>query len=335
MVDARPTPIPRQVRDAAADWVERGQRTPGPAFERALKSWLASDSNHHLAYDEALRNWQSSAELGQTRTGRERQLVRAPFLMRRNTHIAAVGVASITMVFVALGSANLWSPIAVVSEASAQTLITAKGEIRTVTLTDGSRVTLDTETIVQVSFTPKERRASLSRGRARFAVAADSARPFVVEADGREIRGAHATFDISVNLTAPFVTALAGRVEVLPEQSKAGTGDTVLAGNEIDASTAPSIRKSDPQTGKWVSGMLVFDATPLSDAVTSLNRYNRATVRIADPELERLTVSGAFRVSDPAGFVRSIATMYHLHVTRRADGTLTLTRVVRGSHPEK
>ncbi len=335
MVERRPPAIPRAVRDAAADWVERGQHTPGPAFDRALTIWISSSTLHRVAYDEALIDWQSSAELAHTRTGLERNLVRAPLLMRRSMHIAAASVGSALLVLFALVPANLLRPVSVVSEASAQTLTTAKGEIRTVTLADGSKVTLDTETVVRVLMTAKERRASLSRGRARFDVTADPVRPFVIEAHGREVKATQATFDISVGTQGIVVSTIVGRVELLPGSSSASDGDTVVAGEQIDTTSQSSIRNTDPQTNQWVSGMLVFDATPLGDAITAMNRYNRVAIRIPDQQLARLTVSGAFRVSDNEGFVKSIARMYNLHMARDADGTLTLTRTASAPLPQK
>src|SRR3546814_5749054 len=61
------------------------------------------------------------------------------------------------------------------------------GEIRTVALEDGSRVTLDTDTILHIAYSPTERGLKLERGRARFDVSYDASRPFVVFAGGGSI----------------------------------------------------------------------------------------------------------------------------------------------------
>src|SRR3546814_15099617 len=58
------------------------------------------------------------------------------------------------------------------------------GEIRTVALEDGSRVTLDTDTILHIAYSPTERGLQLERGRARFDVSYRSAERRVGKACG-------------------------------------------------------------------------------------------------------------------------------------------------------
>ena len=52
-------------------------------------------------------------------------------------------------------------------------LQTRHGEIRTYNLSDGSKVTLDADSRVEVTMSEAERRLRLRQGKARFAVAAD------------------------------------------------------------------------------------------------------------------------------------------------------------------
>src|SRR3546814_15110866 len=72
------------------------------------------------------------------------------------------------------------------------------GEIRTVALEDGSRVTLDTDTILHIAYSPTERGLKLERGRARFDVSYDASRPFVVFAGGGSITAHGTVFDVAV-----------------------------------------------------------------------------------------------------------------------------------------
>ena len=288
------------MRDAAAGWVERGQRAPGPTFKRALASWLAANPTHQIAYDEALSDWRASANLGDTPTGRERRLVRAPFLMRRNTHFAAAGIAAAALVFVVLGSTHLLSPFAAVSEARAQILETARGEIRD--RHAGRWQQGDARHLKRwcgFRSRPASADALLSRGRARFAVAPDAERPFVVLANGRAVTGTQATFDVSLDDAGPFVTAVAGQSRGFcrhrRQRAPARQSSPV---STSDPAPALDIGAADRQAGQWVSGMLVVDATPLGDAVAVMNRYNRIAVRISDPNSSRSAcpARSAFRI---------------------------------------
>src|SRR3546814_8581176 len=68
----------------------------------------------------------------------------------------------------------------------------------TVALEDGSRVTLDTDTILHIAYSPTERGLKLERGRARFDVSYDASRPFVVFAGGGSITAHGTVFDVAV-----------------------------------------------------------------------------------------------------------------------------------------
>ncbi|CAA9540292.1 MAG: hypothetical protein AVDCRST_MAG91-3791, partial [uncultured Sphingomonadaceae bacterium] len=76
----------------------------------------------------------------------------------------------------------------------------------------------------------------------------------------------------------------------------------------------------------WPSGMLDFDATPLSEAIGRANRYSRRKMRLADPGLAGLRVTGAFRIGDPVGLARSLAAAFDLRLEETADGHLSLGR---------
>src|SRR3546814_4387812 len=92
-------------------------------------------------------------------------------------------------------------------------LASKSGEIRTVALEDGSRVTLDTDTIVHVAYSPTERGLKLERGRARFDVSYDASRPFVVFAGGGSITAHGTVFDVAVVDRHVSVALLRGSIE--------------------------------------------------------------------------------------------------------------------------
>lgn len=331
--------IPTRVHDLASQWLARRQGDVPPDAEREFQAWLASDPLHRRAYDHAARDWRDSMKLANSEVGRTRKLGRAPFLMRHSTHVGAVSLGLTAILgLVTVDVVREDGPFALVSPAEAATYQTDVGEIRTIRLADGSQVTLDTATFVRVSFTTGSRRLALKRGRARFRVVADSRRPFVVAVQGGEVVARSTLFDVNVTDSPPEVAAIEGAVELRSAASAAEAGPLMLAAGQQSALGSSSAPKPiSLAEARWTSGMLGLDATPLGDAVATINRYNQVQVRLANQQLSRLAVTGAFRSRDPQEFARAIAAMFDLRVDRSNGATITLSHPhpARTSSPQK
>lgn len=326
MTDPGERGIPARVHDEAGRWLARRQGDVAPDVERDFAAWLASDPRHRRAYDEAEQHWRDSLMLGRSEVGRTRKLGRAPFLMRRSTHVGAAGLGlAMVLGLVSVGLVQPGGPFALVSPAEAATYRTGIGEIRTVRLTDGSVVTLDTATLVRVTFTAGSRRLMLERGRARFRVASDSRRPFVVAVPDGEVVARDAVFDVSVTERPARVAAIGGPVELRSARPDAESGPrTLAAGQQIALGGSAAPKPISRTEARWVSGMLGLDATPLGEAVAAINRYNGVQVRLADQHLAGLSVTGAFRAHDPQEFARAIAVTFDLDTDRSSEGQITL-----------
>lgn len=316
-------------RDAAAGWWGRmhgpDSETLRPEFER----WRAADPRHAAEYARLERTWDLAAGLSPAASDRPRTLRREPRPMAWATapRIALAAAAMIVVaLFVTLRPTSPAYP-SIVSEAHA----TAVGEIRTFKLSDGSSVTLDTDTRITVAFDGKERRVRLERGRARFAVKPDGTRSFVVEADGKLLSAQASGFDVELAATGLCVTALEGAVEVRPSTlGLAGPPEL-----RLEAGRALRFVKGQPQvaaepagkgSGQWVSGMLVFQGAPLSAVLDETSRYSRRRIRVAEASLGALRVTGTFRPLPVEQLAASLAAAFGLSVRQDAGGDLILAR---------
>lgn len=325
MTDTGQPRIPARIHDEAGRWLARRQGDVHPEVEREFVIWIGTDPRHRRAYEEAGQHWRDSLVLGRSEIGRRRRLVRAPFLMRRSTQVGAAGLGLAAILgLVTVGLVQPGGPFALVSPAEAAVYRTGVGEIRTVRLADGSLVTLDTATLVRVTFTTGSRRLVLERGRARFRAAPDSRRPFVVAVPGGEIVARGAAFDVSVTERTAKIAAVGGPVDLRGLDS--GTGPkTLTAGKQTAFGGSAAPKPISQAEVRWVSGMLGLDATPLGEAVASINRYNGMQVRLADERLATLLITGAFRARDPQEFARAVAATFDLEVDRSREGQITLT----------
>lgn len=318
--------IPRAIRDAAGDWLARRQEPARPDVERAFAVWIAADPRHRIAYEQAERHLRDCRLLVDSDVGRTRKLVRAPFLMRHSTHVAAASLGVVVLLGIGgVGLLRYGSPLELVSPAQAATYETALGEIRTISLADGSQLTLDTATRVRVTLSASERKVSLERGRARFRVAPAGKRPFTVTVPGGTVVARSTLFDVSVERESPVVAVIEGRVDLTSASDAAShPARTLAAGQTADLGNADTPRPMPAGETQWVSGMLALDGGPLGEAVAAINRYNRIQIRLAEPELARLSVTGAFQVRNPDAFARAVAATFGLGIDRTDPGVILL-----------
>lgn len=334
MTEPRGPIISEGVHEAAGDWLVKMQGSPNPRVERAFRKWIEADFRHRLAYEQAVRGWRESLRLAESDIGRTRKLVRAPLLMRRSTHLAAASLGLV--VLLGVGSIELERldlPFGMVTSAEAATFQTSLGVIRTFRLADGSEVTLDSDSLIRVAYSKAQRRISLVRGRARFQVAADGQRPFTVSVPGGEEVTGSRLFDVSAFDRPGMVAALEGHVEIGGATSAgADTGRSLAVGEQVSLGATAAAEPVTAAQRQWVSGMLALDATPLSDALAMINRYNRVQIRLGDSSLAALSVTGAFQSRDPVGFACAVATTFSLALDRSDPGTIVLRVSDAGNH---
>lgn len=192
-----------------------------------------------------------------------------------------------------------------------QTYETKLGELRSVTLEDGSIVELNARSRIRARYSPAERRIDLVQGEAVFRVAQNHERPFKVSTPFADIVAVGTQFNVDSRENRTVVTVLEGRVRVL-QQSPGGTELPVLgAGQQVvipREQGARHISKVDPTrvTG-WTARRLYFEDTPLSEAVSEFERYSKRQIHIEDETLAERRITGTFDAADPAALVQFLA----------------------------
>jgi transmembrane sensor len=314
MSSRRPDTTAQEPRDAAA-WVARmgsDQRTR--ADEEAFDAWRLADPAHTAAFDEHADLWDGVGALGGDADARALLLGQGPanprrLTLNRRAAMTGVGAAAAASVAVALAPRiDDWRGV----------YHTAKGQQRQVILSDGSRLMLDTDTRLRVSFSDAERRLTLERGQAHFKVAKDAARPFRVFVGDDEVRAVGTAFDVRRDRTGAKVTLEEGIVAVYragtPRVNGARAPAAVLKpGEQARLAPAQPVKVASVDLTReqaWRYGRLVFDSAPLGEAVEDLNRYGGRQVVLSDPALAGIKVSGVFHTTDPDAFVEAITAAF-------------------------
>lgn len=318
--------------DQAGTWFARMRGPDRERWRSEFERWRDADPAHGAAYAKAGEQWLEAGALAGTEMGRNRRLPE-PRLHLWQMPATRPAFAAAALVLVALAGFWLLRAPSAVPDAAIVAAVgpqaTRVGEIRAISLADGTRVTLDTDSAVEVQLSRDLRQVRLVRGRARFDVAHDANRPFRVEADGRTVTALGTVFDVGIGPRGVRVSLLRGAVEVRSVAPAGRVGAvTRLAPGECftDLASHPRVVRFPPGVQQWVSGMLDFDGVPLGDVLDQTNRYSERKIRLGEPSLASERVTGGFRPLPVEHLATALAAAFSLQVERSPQGDLVLRR---------
>ncbi len=205
---------------------------------------------------------------------------------------------------------------------------TRKGERRSVSLSEGSVLELNTDTVADVAFYEDRRVVTLARGEALFDVTPDAGRPFFVEAGPATVQVAGTRFSVRRGARDVHVAVQQGIVEVRggPWWHRSRNVLSAGQGTWVDADgrqPAPQAINLSAELA-WVNGRLVFRDAPLAAVVDELNRYLPHPLRLANERVGRLRLTASFRLDDPAGIVDGLPGVLPVVLRRLPDGGAVL-----------
>jgi transmembrane sensor len=361
-------PFNRQINSEAAEWfVEFNTAEPDEEARRRFDAWLRASPQHTRAYLEMFPIWQDAGSLGIAEDRPADELIA---LARSATNIVPLDVphtqdharaepapgvkpraagAFVTRLanarFYALAASVLFCVAAAALYGYAQRGVyeTGIGEQRVVALGDGTTIELNARSRLKVRYSERLRSIELRQGQALFSVARDPARPFIVDANGTQVRAIGTQFDVYRKRSGTVVTVLEGRVAILPAGAPAHvgiqsprpgsasssepstqplqqgvetngrtlaatSGETLLsAGEQLAVTGVAATRASRADVAAataWRERRVIFSSTALSDVVEEFNRYNERQLVVRDETLGTLNISGVFSTTDLPSLVR-------------------------------
>jgi transmembrane sensor len=309
----------------------RSDSSGGTADDEALDAWLGLGEANVHAWARAQRSLQvfEDAHDDEILNAMRRGALEArPSVGARQPWLAAAAV----LVVLAGGLLTLFQtghvpgfgsrPGGVVARSDvsppARLYATTKGQIRVFGLPDGSRMTLDTDSLVDAAFTPGRRSLRLERGQAFFEVKHDVQRPFSVQAAGREVVALGTRFEVRLDPRSVRVVLVEGVVQVrTPNPTWAPT--VLHAGQQLvdRAGAPPEVSAAHVDEAlNWERGFVTFNNDTLTTVAAELNRYSSDRLIVRDPRVAALRITGMFRAGDPVRFGRTLAEIQPVKIVR-------------------
>lgn len=299
-------------RRAAARWLARMHGPNAETYRRDFERWSSVPSNA-AAFTRVSKSYDAAAllRLGEPNPARDKSSKRP----------SVQAIAASALFVCALGGLLISRPYFLEDAAPRLMLSTTIGEIKTVRLTDGSRVTLDTDTQLEIADRQRPIRAILKRGRVRFS----PAESMVVQSDLTIVKSDGGKFDVALTDRGVSVTNFDGKVTIqgLPDSP---TGSMQLGPGQAlwhDGETRQSGMLADQN---WPAGLLEFDDVPLEIAIERANRYSTAKIRLGDKHVAQLRLAGVFKAGDNDAIARAISQAFDLRIEKAGADIILISR---------
>ena len=341
----RAIPNTEVIRLEAAAWLaqlETGEMdSPDLA---ALREWMGR-SHRHVAEVRRLAELSASMNVMNEFAGPLEQAAATfePVLRKRGR----------MMLYPALGLAMLFVAVLILFTQFNQgeperSLVTRIGEYAEHTLADGSHISLNTDTRLEIAFTAQVREITLLAGEALFTVAKDPDRPFVVNAGSRRITAVGTAFvvrlgdeDVEVSVTEGVVAVSSITIRAADVGPSVDSAEPIqlrekqtlkLRVNENEKALQPDIRPISDNDLRhklaWREGLLYFYRSPLTEVVSEVSRHTGMRISILDPELQQREFDGLFRVGETELLLEALSIHGDIRMTRVGTDTVLLSRAV-------
>ena len=333
----------RALVETANYWrAKHGQGNLSDDERRAFEAWLKQDIRHEEVYDQAETYWSAYDYLAVTDL--DPALLRPSFSERVTAWLGlfahwgrrpaiAIGAAAMVACLVVsftwiYSNANRSvppdAPIGPLDYAS------ETGEVRAITLPDGSELTLAARSQVSIAFSDKSRVVTLVKGAALFDVESDPNRPFTVKSDHLSATAIGTQFEVSESAGIMRVSVSEGLVDVafplvvdgaitsLKSLRQVAAGEMVSASDRIGLSV---IRAVDIQRiAAWRNNILYYDGATLREIIDDANRYSELEIQLEDlsPDLQAKSINASFQSTDLDGLLNTLTFVYPITIDRSA-----------------
>ena len=216
---------------------------------------------------------------------------------------------------------------------SSRVVSTTSSELKRITLSDGTRITLGAKTVLSVQYGTCRRTILLETGEALFNVAHDPNCPFRVIAGDGAITALGTEFSVRRTLDRVTVQVAEGLVSVQPKDALVSVAlptDTALPNvSWPDAKLAPGqevtylgnqsrtpVESEDSRVAtEWLDGRREYHHEPLAYLIADINRYVEEPIEM-DPEVGKLQFSGLVYESQVKKFLQDLEIIFPVKVTR-------------------
>lgn len=298
-----------QERQAVDQWLEADPENKN-YFKELSTLWNTSQSSGSFQKEWLKKDWSKvQSRIDEIRIKAPNKVAKQRSLVYTLARLAAVIVLGIGIYFFARQLSD---------EAPVQETI-ASASIKTLTLPDGSKVTLNANAKLTYpeTFDTEIREVTL-KGEAFFEITPDVNKPFLIRTNNITTEVVGTSFSVNSNINKVVVTVVTGKVMLYEDRPSA---IAMVAGEQGIYSDKVLEKRinTDLNFLSWKTNVLTFQNTPLTKVVDDLNRHYGQQIRIASDMLEHCTLTSTFQNQALEEILHELQVLFSIEIERSGD----------------
>lgn len=337
-----PIPKMKDVELAASEWIMRLDDGDVSAEDiAAFQVWCNDSDLNRITYERLQSLWgdfDAVDTLNDYAVASEADIQSDVISVARKRRIVnTLAIAAVFLICI-LGASFVLQVEEVPNQTPLVAYHTKVGQQKNIVLSDGSSIILNTDSLVEVSYSDTDRTIQLVKGEAYFDVTPDKHRPFSVYAGKGIVTAVGTAFSVHLVNNLVDVVVEEGKVVLASAQSSVNqvTHDDVIETLiEVKAGQRAvfdeEVQNVDPIGASalerelvWRDGMLNFTGEPLSDVISEMGRYTDIEVLILDKELRDLPIAGYFKIGELEALFEALEIMANIEIERYGQSRITL-----------
>ena len=298
-----------QERQTVDRWLEADPENK-KYFTELSTLWNTSESSGSFQKQWLKEDWSKvQSRIDAIRTKAPNKVAKQRSLVYTLARLAAVVVLGIGIYFFAQQLSNR-TPL--------QKTIASAG-IKTLTLPDGSKVSLNTNAkLIHPETFDAETREVILEGEAFFEIMPDAKKPFLIRTNNVTTEVVGTSFSVNSNTNRIVVTVVTGKVMLYEDRHSAiamVAGEQGIYGDRILEKRI----NTDLNFLSWKTNILTFQNTPLTKVVDDLNRHYGRKIRIASDTLEHCTLTSTFQDQTLEDILQELQVLFSIELDRSGD----------------
>lgn len=334
------------IKEEAGSWLVKIDQAPlTPDEINEFQQWLKKSDYHRVYIEKLAKNWDSMSVLSQLS-----QLFPISHVEPPTSKPSAFSTLFKlpTWLMVSFSACLLFVVITLNMRVQTSEYSTAIGEQANITLSDGSNVLLNTDSLIEVDFSGDRRIINLIRGEVNFDVAKNPNRPLVVYAGSGMIWAIGTMFNVHFTDNEVNVLVTEGTVKVYADAATNSNSTDVnvdltfsandpISKHEILATAGQTVTYDEviKKQGKlqqvefdkklaWHSGYLSFNGESLEEALKEISRYTDKEFIIVDDSLKTIQVGGHFKTNDIDNLLATIGKGFDIRFEYISDNQINI-----------